>query len=120
MSAHHYKTWAEAAGLAETSAPLSRLPASLKLPENFPEPLRYDPAAKRLVYRGFMCSSSYTFLRGCCKDLEYLYAVDSLFQQTAAARSGKSQGPKKHIGRWLLAVVGVAGAALVAWWLIHG
>jgi hypothetical protein len=84
------------------------------LPDDFPEPLRYDPAAKKLVYRGFMCSSSYAFLRTCCNDLNYLNALDSLFQQTAAALGSKRKKTQKKSWGWLLAVGAAVAAALAA------
>ena len=118
MHTHHYKTWGEAAGLPETAARLDRLPADLALTEDFPEPLHFDPGAKRLLYRGFMCSSSYAFLRTCCKDLHYLNALDSLFQQTAGALGARRKQSQSHPWRWVLAA-GVAGAAAVAWMLMR-
>ena len=39
MDEHHYKSWAEAAGLPETSARLTRLPPGLNFPDDFPEPI---------------------------------------------------------------------------------
>jgi hypothetical protein len=119
MSSHHYKTWAEAAGLPETYASLKRLPADLGLPDKFPEPIQYDPATKRLVYRGFMCSKSYAFLRECSRDLEFLEALDSLFEQTAAAMSARVRKPRNRIGRWLLAAAVAIGAVVLAWKLLH-
>jgi hypothetical protein len=117
MQTHHYKTWGEAAGLPETTARLDRLPPDLVLPDDFPEPIRYDPGAKRLVYRGFMCSSSYAYLRNCCRDLAYLNALDSLFQQTAATLGARHRKSKKRSWPWLL-VAGAAIAAAVAWLLM--
>ena len=121
MSTHHYKTWSEAAGLPETAARMDQMPPDLALSDDFPEPLRYDPGTKRLVYRGFMCSSSYAFLRSCCRDLRYLNALDSLFQQTASTLAAKHQHhqPKKHPWRWVMAAAGAASAAAGAWLLMH-
>jgi len=64
MQAHHYKTWGEAAGLPETAARLDHLPQGLDFPADFPEPMHFEPERKRLIYRGFMCSVSYAYLRG--------------------------------------------------------
>jgi hypothetical protein len=119
MSTHHYKTWGEASGLPESAARLDRLPPDLTLSDDFPEPIRYDPGAKRLVYRGFMCSSSYAYLRTCCKDLHYLNALDSLFQQTAASLGAKRKQVKKRPWRWLLAVAAAGAAAIAAWIMMH-
>jgi hypothetical protein len=119
MSTHHYKTWGEAAGLPETVARLDRLPPDLAFPDDFPEPLRFDSGTKRLVYRGFMCSSSYAFLRTCSRDLHYLNALDSLFQQTATSLHSKSRQPKKRPWGWLVAVAAAGAAALAAWMWMH-
>ena len=117
MHTHHYKTWGEAAGLPETAARLDRLPADLDLADDFPEPIHFDPAGKKLVYRGFMSSSSYAFLRDRCKDLAYLRALDVLFQQTARCRRPPPRSSKRSW--WWLAAVGVAVMAAAAWTLLH-
>src|SRR6185437_1701315 len=80
MTSHHNKTWEEAAGTPETFVALPRLPQGLTFTENFPEPIRHDAERKRLIYRGFMCSASYTFLHGLSTDPAYVAALDALFQ----------------------------------------
>src|SRR5690242_6979736 len=87
-TSHRYKTWAEAAGLPETGARLDRLPAGLQIPEDFPEPIRYDPARKLLVYRGFMSSTSYRFLHSLSADRAFIEALDGLFMGTAYTGTG--------------------------------
>jgi hypothetical protein len=115
--AHHYKTWAQAAGLPETFSRMDRLPADLELSDNFPEPLRFEASSKRLIYRGFMSSSSYAFLRTCSKDREFLRALDHLFQATCHLAAAGRKRPGERSWGWLLAVglAGLAGAAVVAW-----
>jgi hypothetical protein len=117
MSTHHYKTWGEAAGLPETAARMDRLPPDFQLSDDFPEPMHFDAAARRLVYRGFMSSCSYAFLRTCCKDLTYLRALDALFQETAAKCPHRPKAQKRS-WRWL-AALGVAVVAVVVWWMMR-
>src|SRR5690349_1073273 len=96
-STHRYKTWAEAAGLPETAARLERLPAGVRLPDDFPEPIRFDPARKLLIYRGFMSSTSYRFLHGLSADLAFMDALDRLFMSSAYACAGG-----RRLWPWLL------------------
>jgi hypothetical protein len=116
MSAHRNRTWDEATGLPEVSAPLERPPAGLDLAADFPEPLRYDPARRRLLYRGFMCRASYLFLRGLSADPAYLAALDVLFQSSADALPG---GRPRRLWAWLAAALCLAGAAAAAWTLLR-
>ena len=113
MYAHRYKTWAEAAGLPETSARLERLPEGLELPEGLPEPIRFDPARQRLVYRGFMCSASYSFLRGLSTDTAYLLAVDELFQASSYTLDNGKGGAR--VWPWLLGTGCLGMTSAVAW-----
>jgi hypothetical protein len=113
MHAHRYKTWAEATGLPATSTRMEKLPEGMDFPEDFPEPIRFDPAHKRLVYRGFMSSASYRFLHGLSADRAYADAVDALFQSSSFALDGPRQG--RRVWVWLLAAAGLGAAAAVAW-----
>jgi hypothetical protein len=116
MHAHRHKTWGEAAGLPEISTRLDRLPEGLEFPDDFPEPLRYEPHRKRLVYRGFMSSASYSFLRGRNADRAFLVAVDELFQ--ASAYTVPANSSVKRILPWLVSA-SCLGAAAVAWTLLR-
>ena len=91
-SIYSSKTWSQAAGLPETAARLEALPPGLDFPADFPEPIRYDAARRLLVYRGFMASASYQFLRGRSADLAYLAALDVLFRDSAYALSPRRRG----------------------------
>ena len=115
MEAHRHKTWAEAAGLAETAVRLERLPAGVEFSEDFPEPIRFDPRRNRLVYRGFMTSNSYRFLHGQSSDLAYLAALDALFLDSSYTMAGASPRGKAWWG--LVGAAFVAAAAAVAWLL---
>ncbi len=120
MHSHRYKTWEEAAGLPETFAVLQRLPNGLAFPADFPEPISYDEQRKRLIYRGFMCSASYTFLHQLNTDPLYIAAVDSLFQSTSYTLP-KRKKPKKASRVWLwLVVLACLGTTIaVAWKLLR-
>ena len=112
--AYRNKTWREAEGQKETRVRLDRLPPTLTFPENFPEPITYDPARQQLMYRGLMFSGSYAYLRKMSTDPAYLAALDQLF-------IGTSCNPSKT-GRWLLMVSALAGVALAAaavWWRLR-
>src|SRR5215813_301361 len=104
MDEDRYKSWAEAVGLPETSARLSRLPPGLDFPDDFPEPIRFDAARKRLIYRGFMASASYRFLHALSADPGYVAALDQLYRDSSYALK-----PRSGIRRAWLWLVLVAG-----------
>jgi len=113
MDEHHYKSWAEAAGLPETSARLTRLPPGLNFPDDFPEPIHFDAARKRLIYRGFMASASYRFLHALSADPDYITALDQLYQGSSYALK-----PRPGIQRgwlWLILVAGLLALVAVVW-----
>jgi hypothetical protein len=113
MNVHRYRTWAEAAGLPELSARLDRLPAGLSLPEGLPEPIRFDPQRKRLVYRGFMSSASYRYLHGLSADPTWLEALDAIFHTSADALPAPGRG---RLWSWLLVTAGLAAAGGAVWY----
>jgi hypothetical protein len=101
------KTWAQAAGSREVSAPLAKLPEDVSFPECFPEPIHYDAARHLLMYRGFMTNSSYVELQKLSRNLDYTRALEKLF--TASAQDPVEQKPATP---WI--VLGIIGTALVA------
>jgi hypothetical protein len=117
MQTHHYKSWAEAAGLPETSARLGKLPDALRFPPNFPEPIRYDDRRKSLVYRGFMAAASYRFLHGLSTDSDYATALDALYEASADALEGLDRHHRLWV--WLFCATSLAAAGLGIWRVWH-
>jgi hypothetical protein len=118
MYEHHYKTWSEAAGLPEVSVPLAQLPAGLEIPEDFPEPISFDPQRKRLVYRGFMCAASFQFLQRLNPDWPYRDALYRLFMASANVLDRPRAGRRSL--RWAVAAGSmIAGTAACAWLLVR-
>jgi hypothetical protein len=111
MDQHRYKTWSEAASLPEFAVRLERLPEGLTFPDDFPEPIRFDPKRKRLLYRGFMTSNSYRFLHRCSSDHAFVAALDVLFQNSSYAAPGFK--PERRAWPWVL---GAAAACAAAGW----
>jgi hypothetical protein len=109
-SPFRHKSWDQAQGDRETSARLAALPSSLQFDDDFPEPIRYDPARRMLIYRGFMSYGSFQYLQQLHSDSDYARALDELFR----CSSGVVNPPKRT--RWwpvLLAAIGAALAALI-------
>jgi hypothetical protein len=100
------KTWADAAGQREVSARLDHLPEGLAFGEDFPEPIRFDPASKQLVYRGFMSYGSFHYLWQFHSDPAYGRALDELFTLSSGPRETRRS-------RWPLAAF-IAVAAVIA------
>src|SRR5262249_50532757 len=103
------------AGLPEPPARPARLPSDRAFPVDFPEPIRYDPTRKRLVYRGFMTSTSYAYLRDHSHDLAYLTALDVLYQDSAY--SHPDAPPAGAVWLWLLVSAGMVALAVAFWML---
>ncbi len=113
-TAYRNKTWRDAEGQKETAVRLERLPPNLLFPEDFPEPITYDPGRHQLKYRGLMFSGSYTYLRQLSHDPAYLAALDQLFIGTSS--------PASRSGRWALLIAAAAGVALTVfatWWFLR-
>jgi hypothetical protein len=119
MYTHRHKTWSEAAGLPETAVRLARLPQDLNFPDGFPEPIQFDVQRKQLVYRGFMSSSSYAFLRERNHDMSYVVAIDYLFQESACHHPSAKSNRQPRRWKWLLVAFGASVAAAVTWIPTH-
>jgi hypothetical protein len=114
MHAPVAKTWAEAAGLPETSARLERLPEGLTFPEGFPAPIRYDAARRLLVYRGFMTSTRYSSLHALSADPAYLAALDALYRDSAYTLADR---PSRRWVWWLLGLACLGTVGVLVWLL---
>jgi hypothetical protein len=118
MGAHRNKTWSEAANLPETAARLENLPAGLEFCDDFPEPIRFDAAKRRLVYRGFMCSVSFRYLQALTNDAGYQAALERLFQATSDTLKRNKRKRRGRMWPWLVGAGSLIGAVVVAW-LLH-
>ncbi len=113
MQPQHEVVRRDPGSLRETSVRLDHLPEGLAFPEDFPKPIRYDPAHQRLIYRGLMTSSSYRFLRGLCQDVAYLEALDYLFQQSAYPPPARGRWSTR-VRVWLLIAVCLGAVTAIA------
>ena len=107
------KTWSQAEGEREISIRLETLPSDLYFPEDFPEPIRYDPVRKLLLYRGFMSYGSFHYLRQLCCDCGYARALDILF--TSSSHPSNS----RRLSGWAIVIfVAVVIAVVVLIWMV--
>ena len=117
MKDHHHKTWSEATGLPEVFARLDKLPTGRDFPDGFPEPIRFDPARKRHVYRGLMPNISYTFLHRLSQDIGYITALDELYVASSAAIV-RARGTQRSLP-WLFVVSCLIALAVITWVMFH-
>jgi len=112
-------TWAQAAEKVEISAKLEQLPAGMAFGEDFPEPIQYDAQRKLLVYRGFMTTLSYNYLRKLSRDLGYIAAIDEVnIKSTMAVYE---QPAPRRGWLWGLGGLALAAAAIVLFFVLrHG
>jgi hypothetical protein len=104
-------SWQQAAGQRTVSAPLSQLPPGVQFEDDFPEPIHYDAARKRLEYRGFMPHPSFVALQRLSNDYEFLRCLERLF-----AESAQPETPRAPFPAWLmLAPAGAVVAGAIAW-----
>lgn len=64
-------------------AKLERLPEGLEFPDGLRDHISYDSERRQLVFRGFMSSGDYYFLRMCSSDPEYIQALNELHEKSA-------------------------------------
>lgn len=107
------KTWLDQATQREVSAPLGALPANISFPEDFPEPIRYDAAGKRLLYRGFMPHATFVELQKLSNDFHYLRALEQLF--AASAHVDEPASATTPTWWWLSGVGLVLLLSVVGW-----
>ena len=75
------------------SVTLQVLPAGLTFPADLADKAAYDPAARRLSFRGFMCKGDFDRLTALSNDVEYLKAVVELFQKCVFTDDESPRGP---------------------------
>ena len=66
-----------------TAVPLERLPEGLEFPDGLRDHISYDSERRLLVFRGYMSSADYYFLRACSDDPEYIQALNELHEKSA-------------------------------------
>lgn len=93
------------------------LPKDLEFPPELRSRIRFDPAMKQLVFHGFMSKADYDRLTRLHSDLEYLRAVERLFQISTDVE----QPLLRRFGQVLavLAVLCVILAAIIWWQLLR-
>lgn len=104
------KTWQEAAGEREVTAPLAALPLGVAFGEDFPEPIQYDAARRVLRYRGFMSNTSFQELQHLSNDLFYMRALEQLFTASAIEPESKTNY------HWMIGGVAILFALAVLGW----
>ena len=62
----------------QSAADLDALPEGLEFPHGLRDRISYDPVQNLLVFRGFMSSADYYFLRECSDDPAYLSVLEEL------------------------------------------
>lgn len=62
------------------SVPLNHLPLNVQFPTHLLGKVSFDPLAKQLRFQGFMSKGDFDRLSSLSNDLEYLRALEQLFQ----------------------------------------
>ena len=66
-----------------TAVPLERLPEGLEFPDGLRDHISYDSERRLLVFRGYMSSADYYFLRACSDDPQFIRALNELHEKSA-------------------------------------
>jgi hypothetical protein len=76
---------------------LEQLPAGLQFPAEYGDRITYDPEARRLYHRGFMCKGDFDRLWLLSEDWSYRRSLENLF------RLCTDEGPARPRGfrRWI-------------------
>ena len=94
---------------------LDRLPEGLQFPPRLNERIHFDPARKRLVWRGFMSKADFYCLFELHEDSAYRRAIERLFQVSTEADSHRLSARMWGV----LVVLGLTAAALAYWQLLY-
>jgi hypothetical protein len=65
----------------EHSVPLEKLPQGLEFPPDLCDRIRFDPKARRLIFRGFMSKSEFDRLCVLSDDWAYRRPLEDLFRE---------------------------------------
>jgi hypothetical protein len=93
--------------------PLERLPDGFKFPDELRDRVSYDSERRLLIFRGFMSSAEYFFLRECSDDPDYLRALNELHEKSAFEIHHRS----RIVPTWLWALVTASFALAGLVWL---
>jgi hypothetical protein len=67
-------------GLVDHFVTLERIPDHLRFPEKLADRIWYDPAAKRLCFRGYMSKTEFDLLCELSRDWSFRRKLEELFQ----------------------------------------
>lgn len=99
------------------SAPLPRLPAGLEFPPALANKIAFDPQTHELRFCGFMSKGDFDALSQLSNDLDYLKALERLFQ--ICEFTDRESPPLSFPFAWGIALSAVAaGIAGLAVWLL--
>jgi len=99
--------------LRRTAVSLEQLPEALKIPDYLRHRISYESARKLLVFRGFMSSADYYFLRSCSGDANYIRAINELHEKS----SFELHCRPRIVPLWLWALVTASFALAALVWL---
>jgi hypothetical protein len=92
---------------------LDPLPEALEFPDDLRDRISYDSERRLLVFRGFMSSADYCFLRSCSGDANYIRALNELHENSAFEIHCRPQ----IVPLWLWALVTASFALAALVWL---
>jgi hypothetical protein len=99
------------------AVPLERVPEGLEFPDGLRDHISYDSERRLLVFRGYMSSADYYFLRACSDDPEYIQALNELHEKSAFEVHCRP----RIVPVWLWALVAasflLAGLVWLCWFL---
>jgi hypothetical protein len=99
--------------MREHAVKLDSLPSNFEFPPEIANRIRFDPATRQLMFRGFMYKADYDRLMRLKGNVDYRRAIEHLFQ---VSTEGETTGSRWFGG--LLAVL-VAACLMLAgavWW----
>jgi hypothetical protein len=94
--------------------PVEALPKGLVFPPDLADRIRYDPATKRLSYRGFMSKADFDRLCKLHDDWAYRRPLEELFCLSTAEGEPRKGGMNPRLVA-AIAGLGIAATIAVAW-----